>query len=181
MFNGYLSETRFMGILMARFILISLFLFSGCGDEFEDAPPEVARKLKPQVKGEGNTSTDTTDTTGTTAEKINEICDADDKKIFYKNSSFSDSWGRVARKSWGNARETTDRLRTIYSGESGLSKDCGNCFGAVAACGASNCKAACWWDQTSTKCEQCGWTYCGVEWERCTGHPRSDLSRYYYP
>mgnify|MGYP003441932750 CR=1 FL=1 len=84
MFNSYLSGTRFTGILMARFVLISLFLFSGCGDELEDAPPEVARKLKPQVKGEGNTSTDTTDTTGTTAEKINEICDADDKKIFYK-------------------------------------------------------------------------------------------------
>jgi hypothetical protein len=173
MLNSYVNKTRykteFMEPQMLKFLFVVLFFLCGCGDDFEEAPPEVARKRSPVVVPADSTAPVVPLTPPPT-------CDAQDLKIFQRNLAFSAEWSSCSRKVRGNATRTTNCLRTSYD----LSSDCGNCFGAFAACGADNCFSACVMSLgTSTKCEQCGWKNCGDGLEKCLGYPRTELAKYY--
>ncbi len=142
---------------MFNIFLLLIFICTGCGPTYTITPPDVERKAK----------TDSSASVDPTKPQEPHTCDAEDIVFVSNNKDFSHRWGYCARDTWGDRVETTNCLREPYSKV--LSQSCGSCFGNFAACGASNCKAACFWDSKSVGCKRCGWNNCGNTLDRCIG------------
>jgi len=145
-----------MNTSMHRYFLIItvFFLVAACFRSVFYPPPDPIRPPDIERNRAGN-------------------CDSIDVKLFKNVPNFASTWRVCATDTWGNAQKTIDCIRESFN----LTERCASCFGNFTACGAKNCKGACWLDPKAEKCADCGRSYCGDDWASCTGVPISDLPR----
>lgn len=81
-------------------------------------------------------------------------CNENDIKlaIHSHNKKFSQQMDKCASDAWGNEEKTQKCLQTHYPN---LSDGCANCYGKMAACGASHCKFKCLSNHFSEACLNC--------------------------
>lgn len=86
-------------------------------------------------------------------------CNANDIKVAINtnNHEFPKQMDKCASASWGDEEKSTKCLKIHYPA---LSRSCALCFGKMASCSASNCKAKCLFNHFSDGCLNCVSKYC---------------------
>ena len=85
---------------------------------------------------------------------------------FGKNPTFLDQQAKCGRQSWGGADQTAACLEKA----TGISKYCGDCYGALTHCGATYCRGPCF-SGPSEKCTKCICANCRANFQKCTKLP----------
>ena len=87
-------------------------------------------------------------------------------KGFGTNPTFLDQQAKCGRDNLGNAGRTAACMEKT----TGISKYCGECYGDLTHCGATNCRAECFLGP-SERCTNCICKYCRVTFRKCTKLP----------
>ena len=85
---------------------------------------------------------------------------------FGTNPTFLDQQAKCGRDNLGNAGRTAACMEKT----TGISKYCGECYGDLTHCGATNCRAECFLGP-SERCTKCICKYCRVTFRKCTKLP----------
>ena len=98
-------------------------------------------------------------------------CTSGDIELWRGQQEFSNKLSRFAVSSLGQSAGTISKLTKEYPT---LNSECAQCFGAMIACGTSNCFFACMISATSPACVSCSSTHCKAPFKTCSGIDSDD-------